>query len=65
MSKIPANRLKSCITKILTTRKQRKFVETIDLHICLKDYDPYLDKRFQGSVSLPNIPKRKLKVNLN
>ena len=62
MSKIPADKLKSVITQILTNRKQRKFVETIDLQIGLKDYDPNKDKRFQGSVRLPNIPRPKLKV---
>ncbi len=62
MSKIPADKLKACINQVLTNRKQRKFVETIDLQIGLKDYDPNKDKRFQGSVRLPNIPRPKLKV---
>ena len=30
--------------------KQRKFVETIDLQIGLKNYDPQKDKRFSGTV---------------
>jgi large subunit ribosomal protein L10Ae len=63
MSKIPADKLKSCINQVLTNKKQRKFVETIDLQIGLKDYDPNKDKRFQGSVRLPNIPRPKLRVN--
>ncbi len=63
MSKIPADKLKNSINQLLTTKKQRKFVETIDLQIGLKDYDPNKDKRFQGSVRLPNIPRPKLKVN--
>jgi large subunit ribosomal protein L10Ae len=65
MSKIPADRLKSVITQIMTTRKERKFVETIDLQIGLKDYDPNKDKRFQGSVRLPNVPRPKLRVKTN
>ena len=64
MSKIPADKLKSSISQILNNRKERKFVETIDLQIGLKDYDPNKDKRFQGSVRLPNIPRPKLKVKL-
>jgi large subunit ribosomal protein L10Ae len=64
MSKIPADKLKSCITEMLTSHKARKFIETIDLQIGLKDYDPNKDKRFQGSVRLPNIPRPKLKVYL-
>jgi large subunit ribosomal protein L10Ae len=62
MSKIPADKMKSCISEMLKTHKPRKFVETIDLQIGLKDYDPNKDKRFQGSVRLPNIPRPKLKV---
>ncbi len=30
--------------------KQRKFPETIDLQIGLKNYDPQKDKRFSGTV---------------
>ena len=30
--------------------KKRKFMETIDLQIGLKNYDPQKDKRFSGTV---------------
>ena len=30
--------------------KKRKFVETIELQIGLKNYDPQRDKRFSGTV---------------
>ena len=50
-----------CIKYILTNRKERKFQETIDMQIGLKDYDPKKDKRFSGSLRLPTITK-KLKV---
>ncbi len=42
--------------------KDRKFVETVELQIALKDYDPQKDKRFVGSVRLPNVPRPKLKI---
>lgn len=29
---------------------QRKFVETVELQITLKNYDPNKDKRFSGSI---------------
>ncbi len=76
MSKIPDQKLKSYISEMLTNRKERKFVESIDLQIGLKvnylliyiicfrfkqDYDPNKDKRFVGSVKLPHIPRPKLK----
>lgn len=62
MSKISADRMKAMIAQMLSTRKPRKFVETIDLQIGLKDYDPNKDKRFAGSVRLPYVPRPKLKV---
>ncbi len=36
MSKIPVDRMKSCISEMLKNRKPRKFPETIDLQIGLK-----------------------------
>jgi large subunit ribosomal protein L10Ae len=57
-----SDKMKVSIGHMLTDRKQRKFVETVDLQIGLKDYDPNKDKRFAGSVRLPYIPRPKLKV---
>jgi len=37
--------------------KQRKFVETVELQITLKNYDPSRDKRFSGAFKLPIVPK--------
>lgn len=37
--------------------KKRNFVETIELQITLKNYDPTRDKRFMGTFKLPVIPK--------
>merc|ERR1712209_310632 len=42
--------------------KKRKFMETVDLQIGLKNYDPQKDKRFSGTVKLKHIPRRKFKV---
>ena len=42
--------------------KKRNFVETIELQIGLKNYDPQKDKRFSGSVKLPHIPRPKMKI---
>lgn len=42
--------------------KQRKFQETIELQIGLKNYDPQKDKRFSGSVKLPYCPRPNMKV---
>ncbi len=49
---------------ILVGKKARKFTESVELQIGLKDYDPQKDKRFAGSVRLPNIPRPGLKICL-
>merc|ERR1712147_344428 len=40
----------------------RKFMETVDLQIGLKNYDPQKDKRFSGTVKLKHVPRPKFKV---
>jgi hypothetical protein len=60
MSKINSDFLKKTINELITTRKQRKFVETVELQIGLRDYDP--DKRFNGTVRLPHKAYNKIKV---
>ena len=63
MSKIGAEKMKACIHEMLTKdHKERKFVETIDLQIGLKEIDLNKDKRFNGTVKLPNIIRPRLKV---
>jgi len=42
--------------------KPRKFVETVELQIGLKDYDTQRDKRFSGTVKLPHIPRPRMKI---
>lgn len=42
--------------------KERKFRQTIELQVGLKDYDPAKDKRFVGSVRLPNVARPALKI---
>merc|ERR1711957_611784 len=44
--------------------KERKFVQTVELQIGLKDYDPQKDKRFVGTVRLPNSARPNLKICL-
>ena len=46
----------------LWEEKPRKFLETIELQIALKDYDVQRDKRFAGSVKLPHVPRPRMKV---
>merc|ERR1711865_142032 len=64
MSKIPTERLREVITGIVaaSAEKKRKFLETIELQAVLKNYDVNKDKRFAGSIKLPNIPRPNLSV---
>ena len=63
-SKLHRDTLFECCSAVLqgAKDKKRKFVETIELQISLKNYDPQKDKRFSGTVKLKNIPRPKLKV---
>jgi len=52
MSKVPKETLYECVGAVLqhSKDKKRKFNETVDLQIGLKNYDPQKDKRFSGTV---------------
>ncbi|KAK6776516.1 hypothetical protein RDI58_027517 [Solanum bulbocastanum] len=64
MSKLQSEALREAISVIKndSAEKKRKFSETIELQIGLKNYDPQKDKRFSGSVKLPHIPRPKMKI---
>ena len=51
-SKVPTEILRECVVAVKTgaEEKKRKFLETVDLQIGLKNYDPQKDKRFSGTV---------------
>jgi len=50
------------LLKVATEEKKRNFVETIELQIGLKNYDPMRDKRFSGTVKLPNVPRERMTI---
>ncbi|CAH9052315.1 unnamed protein product [Cuscuta europaea] len=64
MSKLQSDAVREAISQIMgdCKEKNRKFTETIELQIGLKNYDPQKDKRFSGSVKLPHVPRPKMKV---
>lgn len=76
MSKITPEVLSDSINKVLAYSRgesiqydgetvsgnKRNFVETIDLQVTLKNFDPRKDKRFAGSFRLPVIPRPRLQV---
>ena len=57
-SKLHRDTLFMCCNAVLqgAKDKKRKFVETVELQIRLKDYDPQKDKRFSRTVKLKIIP---------
>merc|ERR1712157_73673 len=64
MSKLNIDTLKKGIAQILegSKEKPRKFLETVELQIGLKDYDTQRDKRFAGTIKLPHVPRPRMKI---
>ncbi|KAI9582808.1 60S ribosomal protein L10a-2 [Glossina fuscipes] len=63
-SKVSRDTLYESVNAILgfSQTKKRHFLETVELQIGLKNYDPQKDKRFSGTVKLKHIPRPKMKV---
>lgn len=52
-AKVSVQGVRSSVQKILADadgEKKRNFVETVELQVGLKNYDPQRDKRFSGTV---------------
>ncbi|XP_064595065.1 large ribosomal subunit protein uL1-like [Liolophura sinensis] len=66
MSKISRDTLYDVVGTVLQACKDkpRKFTESVELQISLKNYDPQKDKRFSGTVKLKHIPRPKMRVCL-
>jgi len=64
MSKINSDQLKASIATIIKESQdnKRKFRQTIELQIGLKNYDTQKDKRFSGSIRLPKEPRPQAKI---
>lgn len=63
-SKLPVAVVREKVQEVLaeSQEKSRNFQETIELQIGLKNYDTKKDKRFAGSIKLPNCPRPNMKV---
>mmetsp|Transcript_15877 Transcript_15877/g.62034 ORF Transcript_15877/g.62034 Transcript_15877/m.62034 type:complete len:219 (+) Transcript_15877:39-695(+) len=55
------NEVVAAVLKYATETKKRGFVETVELQIGLKNYDPQRDKRFSGTIRLPKPCKPRMK----
>ena len=59
MSKITVAGVRTNVQELLhysNEEKKRNFLETVELQIGLKNYDPQRDKRFSGTIRLPKVP---------
>merc|ERR1711997_170787 len=63
-TKVSKETLYECVAEVLkgSKDKPRKFLESVDLQIGLKNYDPQKDKRFSGTVKLKHVPRNKFRV---
>jgi large subunit ribosomal protein L10Ae len=64
MSKITVAGVRGNVQELLeaSNKKKRNFLETIELQVGLKNYDPQRDKRFSGSVKLPQVPRPNMSI---
>lgn len=65
MSKITVAGVRGQIQDLLDyslNEKKRNFLETVELQIGLKNYDPQRDKRFSGTIKLPTVPRPGMNV---
>ncbi|CAK9302355.1 unnamed protein product, partial [Gordionus sp. m RMFG-2023] len=62
--KISKDTLNEAIVALLakSQEKKRNFVETVELQIALKNYDPQKDKRFSGTIKVKYSPRPKFSI---
>ncbi|CAI9622905.1 unnamed protein product [Staurois parvus] len=60
-SKVSRDSLREAVGEVLlgARRKKRKFLQSMELQISLKNYDLQKDKRFSGTLRLKSTPKPK------
>ncbi|KAI8871038.1 ribosomal protein L1 [Ramicandelaber brevisporus] len=63
-SKVNVVAVRAAVKELLTgaEEKKRKFTETVEFQIGLKNYDPQRDKRFSGTTRLPHTPRPNAKI---
>ena len=61
MSKLSTEQITDAIQTALKERKKRKFVESLDFQVMLRDFDPNKDKRFNSATTLNHPIKASLK----
>merc|ERR1712048_444479 len=67
MSKITVAGVRQNVEQLLNysqNEKKRNFLETVELQIGLKNYDPQRDKRFSGTIKLPSVPRPNMSISV-
>lgn len=65
MSKITTSHVRENVKELLkysAETKKRNFLETVELQVGLKNYDPQRDKRFSGTLKLPQVPRPNMTI---
>lgn len=65
MSKVSVAHVRTNVQELLDyslNTKKRNFLESCELQIGLKNYDPQRDKRFSGTVRLPTVPRPNMAI---
>lgn len=65
MSKLTSSHVRENVKELLkysTETKKRNFLETVELQVGLKNYDPQRDKRFSGTLKLPQVPRPNMTI---
>mmetsp|Transcript_12632 Transcript_12632/g.18939 ORF Transcript_12632/g.18939 Transcript_12632/m.18939 type:complete len:216 (+) Transcript_12632:91-738(+) len=62
MARIVGEDLKKAVSEIIASKNDKKFVQTVELVVKLKNYSIRKDKRFSGSVKLPYQIKNNFKI---
>lgn len=65
MSKVNTAQVRENVKELLkysTETKKRNFLETVELQVGLKNYDPQRDKRFSGTLRLPQVPRPNMTI---
>ncbi|GMM36956.1 ribosomal 60S subunit protein L1B [Saccharomycopsis crataegensis] len=65
MSKLTSSQVREYVQQVLTysnETKKRNFLETVELQVGLKNYDPQRDKRFSGTLRLPQVPRPNMTI---
>ena len=61
MSKLSTEQITEAIQAALKDRKKRKFVESLDFQVMLRDYNPNTEKRFNSATTLNHPIKSSMK----